>query len=190
MKRIFASKSALLGAASMIAATAAIMPAHADDYGPVPPSAVIIDEAPASTVSATEPETVAAKPVGAKKWALIVAAAGALAGLVKLMGARKVADAIAVGTVATARVAAKAATNTARAVGKTVSSPLRFLAILFGLALFALTGIGIFDVEWIGGLLSGAALTAAGVFGVLKTRRIFQPVRVKAKNRTNPETRI
>ncbi|MEX6633300.1 hypothetical protein ABFZ84_07030 [Hyphococcus sp. ECK-19] len=181
MKRLFATKSTLLAAASVIAASAVVMPAAADDYAPVAPIEVVIDEISASAAPVVDVDVADKVPLSAKKWALVMAAAGALAGLVKLIGARRVADAIASGTVKTAKVAAKAATSTAKAVGRTVSSPLRFLAVLFGLALFALTGIGIFDVEWIGGLLSGAAMTAVGMFGVVKMRNIFQPVRAKAK---------
>ena len=187
MKRLFATKSTLLAAASVIAASAVVMPAAAADYAPTAPIEVAIDEMSVSASPVLDVDISDKAPLGAKKWALVMAAAGALAGLVKLIGARRVADAIASGTVKTAKVAAKAATSTAKAVGRTVSSPLRFLAILFGLALFALTGIGIFDIEWIGGLLSGAAMTAVGMFGVAKTRKIFQPIRVKSKKQSFSE---
>ncbi|MEO1136248.1 MAG: hypothetical protein AAFW68_06505, partial [Pseudomonadota bacterium] len=141
------------------------------------PAVSAVEAAPA--VAHAVDEAAGEKAMTARKWALLAAAAGALAGLVKLIGARRVADAISEGAVKTARAAGGAANVAARAVGRTVSSPLRFLAVLFGLALFALTGAGLYDVEWILGLVSGAALAGVSLFGVLKTRKLFRPVPVK-----------
>ncbi len=172
-------KAGFLAAASVMAATAALSPAGASDIDPVATPATIAVEAPVA--HAVDHGDQDKTPVGAKKWALLAAAAGALAGLVQLIGARKVADAVTEGAVKTARVAASTASGAARAVGRTVSSPLRFLAALFGLALFALAGIGLYDVEWLGGLVSGALLAGATLFGMWKTRLAMRPARVKAK---------
>lgn len=176
--RIGKSKAALLAAASMAAATAALSPAGASDLDPAVYQPVSVTEAAAPLAHAAD-EASENKAMTPRKWALLAAAAGALAGLVKLIGARRVADAISEGAVKTVRAAGAAANTTARVVGRTVSSPLRFLAVLFGLALFALTGAGLYDVEWILGLASGAALAGAGLFGMLKTRKLFRPARVK-----------
>lgn len=175
-------KAGLLAAASVMAASAALSPAGASDLDPAAAPATIAVEAPVIANGADHADQEKAPqnaPLGAKKWALLAAAAGALAGLVKLIGARKVADAVAEGAVKTARAAATSASGAARAVGRAVSSPLRFLALLFGLALFALAGVGLYDVEWLGGLLSGAALAGASLWGMWKTRLGFRPVRVK-----------
>lgn len=178
MKSVRNTRNALLAAASALAASAALHPASASDFDGAAHAAAAyeVQAADAGAVAATQTDE---KPaIGAKKWALIVAAAGALAALVKLIGAKRVAETVTAGAVSAARATARTASGAARIVGRTVSSPLKFLAVLFGLALFALTGIGLFDVEWIGGLLSGAALAGAGVYGFLKTRRIFQPAKV------------
>lgn len=180
MKSVRKTRNALLAAASALAAGAALQPASASDFdiAATQAAAIEIEAGDAGPAAADHGEVKSV--IGGKKWVLLVAAAGALAGLVKLIGAKRVADAVSEGAVSAARVTARTASGAARAVGRTVSSPLRFLAILFGLALFALTGVGLYDVEWIGGLLSGAALMGAGLYGFLKTRRIFQPVRVRA----------
>lgn len=172
------TKAALLAAASIMAASAALSPAGAADLDPavLQPATVIEAAAPVAHAADHAGEE---KSMTARKWALLAAAAGALAGLVKLIGARRVADAISEGAVKTARAATGAASKAARAVGRAVSSPLRFLAMLFGLALFALTGAGFYDVEWIVGLVSGAALAGGGLFAMLKTKSLFQPIRVK-----------
>ena len=178
MKRFGKSEAALLDAASMIAASAALSPAGATDMDPAAYPAIVAVETPQSLAHAGD-HAGDEKPMGAKKWALIAAAVGALAGLVRLIGARRVAEIVTESAVKTARVAAGAAAGTVRVVGRTLSSPLRYLAVLFGLALFALTGVGLYDVEWIAGLVSGAAVTAAGLYGMWKTRRALVPARVR-----------
>lgn len=176
-------KAALMAAASLLAASAALAPASAGAMDPAAHPAIVSVEAPAPVAHAGD-QAVEGQPIGAKKWALLAVAAGALAGLIKLIGARRVAEAVAEGAMKTARVAASAASGAVKVVGRTFASPLRYLAVLFGLALFALTGIGLFDIEWIGGLLSGAALMGAGLYGVLKTRKALIPVRAKARARS------
>lgn len=173
-------KAGLLAAASVMAATAALSPAGASDLDPAVTAPTVAVEAPVMAHAADHADQDKA-PLSAKKWALLAAAAASLAGLVRLIGPRKVAEAVTEGAIRTARVAASTASGAARAVGRAASSPLRFLALLFGLALFALTGIGLYDVEWIGGLLSGAALAGVTLFGMWKTRLDLKPVRVKAK---------
>lgn len=178
MLKLGKGKAALLAAVSVIAASAALSPAGASDFDPAARPATIAVEAPIAHAADHADEQ---KPVSPKKWALLAVAAGALAGLVKLVGARRVAKIVTEGAVRTARVAAAGASVAVKAVGKAVSSPLRFLAVLFGLALFALTGAGLYDVEWIAGLISGAVLAGAGFYGLWKTRRVLRPAKVIAK---------
>jgi len=178
MRRFGRTKAAMLAAVSVIAASAALSPAGASDMDMAGYPAIVAVETPRNLAHAADHVT-DEKPMGVKKWALIAAAAGALAGLVKLIGARRVAEIVTESAVKTAHVAAGAASGAARAVGRAVSSPLRYLAVLFGLALFTLTGIGLYDVEWIGGLISGAAVTAFGLYGMWKTQRKLTPARAK-----------
>lgn len=181
MKSVRNTRNALLAAASALAASAVLHPAFASDFdGAAPAATYEVQAADAGAVAAAQTDE---KPaIGAKKWALVVAAAGALAALVKMIGAKRVAETVTAGAVSAARATARTASGAARIVGRTVLSPLKFLAVLFGLALFALTGIGLFDIEWIGGLLSGAALAGAGVYGFLKTRRIFEPAKARTRS--------
>ncbi len=176
----------MLAAASALAASAALAPANAAAFDTAAHPAVVEIQAVSPDLAAIghqEDKT----PIAPKKWALMAAAAGALAALVKLIGATRVAEAVTKGAVRAAKVTGKAASGTVKAVRRTISSPLRFLAVLFGLALFALTGIGLFDVEWIGGLISGAALAGAGLYGVFKTRRDSQPIEVRASRNMENE---
>jgi hypothetical protein len=179
-------RNAMLAAASAMAASAALAPAGANDFdAAAQPAVAEIQLVPVDMAATahTEDKT----PITPKKWALIAAAAGALAALVKLIGARRVAEAVTDGAVRAVRVTGKAASGVASAVGRSVASPLRFLAALFGLVLFALTGVGLFDLEWIGGLLSGAALAGAGLYGFIKTRRVLQPAKVRASRNMENE---
>ena len=173
-------KTGMLAAASVMAATAALSPAGAGDLDPAVTAPTIVAETPVMAHAADHAAD-EKTPISAKKWTLLAVAAGSLAWLVKLIGARKVAEAVTEGAVRTARAAASTASGAARVVGRTVSSPLRFLAVLFVLALFALAGVGLYDVEWLGGLLSGAALAGASLWGMWKTRLAFRPAKVKKK---------
>ncbi|WP_395074208.1 hypothetical protein [Hyphococcus sp.] len=184
-KKFGKGKAALMAAASLLAASAALSPATASTMDPAAHPAIVSVEATAPIAHAGDHAS-ENKPLSPKKWALLAVAAGALGWLIKLIGARRVADAVAEGAVKTARVAASAASGALKVVGRTFASPLRFLGVMFGLALFALTGVGLFDAEWIGGLISGAALMGAGLYGVLKTRKALIPVKTKARTRPEP----
>lgn len=172
------SRIALMAAGSLIAASAAVAPAGAADFDMAAHPATI--EAP--LVHAADHADREAGPA-VPRWALLAAAAGALAGLVKLIGARKIVRAAGKGAAITVEAAGKAA----RAVGRSFASPLRFAALMAGLSLFALTGVGLYDVEWIGGLVAGAALTGMAAYGAMKTRKALslKPVRVKSQNTVN-----
>lgn len=152
-------KSAMLAAASF-AALGAATPAGA--AAPLEP--VTIEHAapaPHADENARKADQVAGR------WLFGAAAAAALAGFVRWFGWSRLAAALRkAGDVAMAAPAAAA-----RFVGEAIKSPVRTLMIVGGLSLFALAGVGLYDVEWAAGLLTGAALTLAGVIG---TRRIGQ----------------
>ena len=181
MLKISKGKAAMMAAASVLAASAALSPAGANDFDPMAHPTTLAVEAPIAHAADHADEAAQTQKMGARKWALVAAAAAALAGLVKLIGARRVAEIVTESAVKTARAAATGASIAVKTVGRAVASPFRFLAVLFGLALFALTGAGLYDVEWIGGLISGAALAGTALYGLWKTRRSLAPAKVKAK---------
>ncbi len=181
MFNIGKGKAAMMAAVSVIAASAALSPAGASDFDAAASPATVAVEAPVAHAADHVDQAAQDQKTSPKKWALLAAAAASLAGLVRLIGARRVGEIVTESAVRTARAAATGASVAVKAVGRAVASPFRFLAVLFGLALFALTGAGLYDVEWIAGLLSGAALAGAGLFGLWKTKRALRPVRVKAK---------
>jgi len=170
----------MLAAASVLAAAAALTPAGARDFDPAAHPATYAVETQSIAHAADHADEQAA-PGAAKKWALLAAAAGVLAALVKLIGARRVAEVVSEGAVRTARAAATGAVVAVRAVGRAAASPLRTPAIIFGLGLFALAGVGLYDVEWIGGLVAGAALTGVLAWSLWKMRLALRPLRVKAR---------
>lgn len=182
MLKISKGKAAMMAAASVLAASAALAPAGASDFDPVAQPATYAVEAPLVHAADHADEAAQAQKIGARKWALIAAAAASLAGLVKLIGARRVAEIVSETAVKTARAAATGASVAVKTVGRAVASPFRFLAVLFGLALFALTGAGLYDVEWIGGLISGAALAGTALYGLWKTKRSLAPAKIKVKS--------
>jgi len=157
----------MLAATSLVSAAAALAPATASDFDPAAYPATI--EAPAvvhagDTIAQADQR---AKPAG--RAALIAVALGALGWLVKLLGPKKVLRAVE----KTAQATVKASAAAARTAGRTLRSPLRYLAWVAGLTLFALTGVGLYDVEWIGGLVAGAALAGVAAFGTIRARSLF-----------------
>lgn len=183
-------KAGLLAAVSMIAAASATgavaQPANVDHAGHP-----MIVEAQATQLLAhggDHADEVSAASTG-KKYALFAIAAGAIAGLVRLIGARRVADAVVSGTVKTAKVAGKAAIAAAGAVGRAAKKPLRLILVLFGLGVFALTGVGVYGLEWSAGLISGAGLALAATYGAWKTRLALRPARVNPARSENTDNR-
>lgn len=167
-------KAALLAATSLIAASAATAHAqnvYVDGAGHPVIEAVIAPQSPDATIlTAYHDEKGALTRAGL--WAL---AAASLAGLIKLIGPRNIARAAASGAKQAADVGAKAV----RAVGKSMASPVRFGLLLAGLSLFAMTGIGFYDVEWIGGMIAGAALTGVAGYGAMKARLALKPIKIR-----------
>jgi len=162
-------KAAFLAAASLTAASIAAAPATA--AAPTEPVAVEHILAAQSHEEERVSSILASKHLG-----FGAAALAALAGLVRLVGLRRLKTAAA----ATARAAGKAAAagaqaslEAAKSVARAASSPLRFFLALAGLGLFALTGVGFYDVEWLGGLLVGAAMASLVLIGAAKTQKAF-----------------
>lgn len=119
-----------------------------------------------------------------QKLGLLAIGAAALAGLVRLIGARKLAAAVTQGAVGAAKFTVKTGVKAAKLVGATFASPLRFAGVMAGLALFALTGIGFYDVEWIFGLMVGALLMGGSAYGVARTRKAFAFARRPTSTKT------
>ncbi len=180
MDRTRKTKIALMAAASVLAGAAALSPALASDVDQAAYPAVIEAPLPAidSGLDHGADQDKGQKSTSAGKWALLAAAAGALGGLVKLIGARKLARVAGKTVGGAAKISVAAAAGAGRVIGRTVASPLRFAGLMTGLALFSLTGLWLFDIEWMGGLIAGAAMAGIGVYGVMKTRAFFQPAKV------------
>ena len=181
MDRARKTKIALLAAASVFAGAAAAAPAHAIGDDPMA-QPTVIEAAAISTDHAGDAADQRQSPAAAK-WALLGAAAGVLAGLVKLVGARKIARVAGATASRAAKVSVEAVAGAARVTGRVFAKPARFFGLMAGLALFSLTGLWLFDLEWLGGLLAGAAL-AGGVFlSAAKMRNFFaRPNPLKSQN--------
>jgi hypothetical protein len=160
-------KTALLAAASLGAASVATADAT-PAYTPAP-----IEHAAIATTH-EEPAKPAAI-IEAKRWTL----AAALAALIAVIGPGRVMRtldrhaplaALAVRKVAAAPAAA------AKSAARALKRPLRHAILIASLGFFALTGIGLYDVEWIGGLVAGLALALIAAVGGGKFRRAFAPV--------------
>lgn len=162
------TKIAMLAASSLLSAAAALAPVHAGEFDPAAFPATV--EAPVIPDIAHSADHVEKSSVVGQRAALIAVALGALGWLVKLLGPKKVLRAVEKTAQATVKASAAAAKTAARA----VRSPLRYLALVGGLILFAMTGIGLYDIEWIGGLVAGAALSGVAVFGAMKGRKALQ----------------
>lgn len=166
-------KTALLAAASLTAATAAV--AHA---AAAPPPPVAIEHM--VTAADAAPERTA-PAISGKSAGLAALAAAALAGLARFIGLGRIKSALAVGAAAAGEAASAglAATQSAvKAVGRVIASPFRAVALFAGLAVVALAGVGLYDVEWAGGAVIGALFTAALILGVGKLRKMLVPARL------------
>ncbi|MEM9168189.1 MAG: hypothetical protein AAGC56_00925 [Pseudomonadota bacterium] len=176
-------KTALFAAAS-VGAAAAVMPddAHAADVDATIAGAAVEMTADATLAAPAQNETIP------HKWLLAALATGALAGLTRLLAGTRLGDMVAeaapkVGAAArnAAGAAVRASADAAKAVGRSVSSPLRFALAVAALGVFALVGLGVYDVEWLGGLVAGGALGVAGVVaaGRMRAAASLQAVRAR-----------
>jgi len=182
-------KLAMMTATSLLAASAALAPAHAGAIDPAAfPTTIEAPVVPNVAHAAADHGDHKASPLS-KRLGLIGLAGGILAVLIKLVGAKKVMRAVKASAGQAARVATTAAVATASAAGRVLRSPLRYMAWTAGLILFALTGVSLFDIEWIGGLVVGAGLAGIAAYSLMKTRSVLRPVRVKSRASGNMENK-
>ena len=177
MQKAMKTKKAILAASSLLAATAVLSAASASDHlyaqtgavteAPVVASSEALPAAPHADEQSGSP---------ARQWALFGVAAGALAGLIKLIGARKAAKAVAKAAGGAARTAANAAGGAVKAVGKAAGAPMKWAGIVIGLGTFILLGVGLYDIEWLAGLVAGALAALGAALGVSRLRRAWRSV--------------
>ena len=176
MKTALKKRAALLAASSMLAASASFGAAASVSALSTDPSAsAVVIEVPLEPASPAASEEAEQSSSPAGKWALAALAAGGLAWLLKVFGVRKAADSVVRVADSAARGAATATGAVVKAAGRAVRSPLRWAAGAFALGLFVLTGVGLYDIEWIAGLAVGAGLALVGAAGVRKLRRKWLP---------------
>ncbi|MFN3959390.1 MAG: hypothetical protein ACK4NP_05705 [Parvularculaceae bacterium] len=161
MVRPHALKSILLAAASLVAVNASAAP-------PTAPVAIAPIEH-AADFDQAQPEA-RAPVIAVKHWLAGGAIAAALAGLIRLFGWSRMGAALA----AAGKTAAAAPVVAVRYVGEAVKRPVRSMLLVLGLSLFALAGVGIYDVEWLAGMIAGGALAAAGFLGVRRIGRALE----------------
>ena len=172
MKIAVKKRAALLAASSILAASASFGAAASDGSSPnspLMPGTVI--EAPLASPETVAPDMSEQPAAPVVKWALAALAAGALGWLVKLIGFRKATAAVSRAAAVTARGAAAATGAAVKVAGRVVGTPFRWIIGVAGLGLFILTGVGLYDIEWIAGLVIGAGLALAGAAGLGKVRR-------------------
>jgi hypothetical protein len=138
-------KTALFAAASLTAVGG--MAGHAALAEPHPASAIVL-----STHQVAADEERAPLPPTAKTVGLAALAAAAFGFALQFLGAERVAR------LAKAAVAAPAAA--ARAIGSAIGEPVRFVLAITLLAALGFAGLGLFNLEWAGGLAVGAGFVA------------------------------
>jgi hypothetical protein len=175
-------KTALLAAASFTAAAG--VAAHA---APVPHNQPPAIEHVMTVADHGDSEKAAA-PQTARTMTLWAAAAGVLAALAGAIGFKRLAAAAkSAGPIVAkaARATVEAPVKAARYVARSVSAPIRYALAMASLALVAFTGIGVYDVEWIGGLVVGIALTMLAWAGAGRLRK-----RAVVRHSRAPQTRV
>ena len=159
------SLKAALGAG--VAATALLLGAgaHADTSDDVAKAPTyVVAEVQADVAPTPSDETVASP--AAPRLIFIGGLLAALGALLRLIGPKKVVETVSAGV----KVAASAAKGAAEATVKAVRSPFRAVAIFGGVVVFALTGIAIFDLEWIAGIATGLVGGILAAFGGARVR--------------------
>jgi len=186
----FMAKSAktgrLLAAASVVAVSVGAVslgggaPAHAA-AAPMHHEEKIV----AAADSVAPPLVQEASAVPSKAW-YAAGAAAILALLIRLIGVRRVREAIAAAGPATIKVARQTAKATAHGVAATASAarqavkgPFRRVFIFAGLSFVGLAGFGLYDIEWLGGMNAGGLLAGASLVATSNIRRRVAAVFVK-----------
>ena len=164
-------KTTLMAAASLgVAATAS---AHASD--PMQTDRAPVELVQMQTHAAIDADTTAVSPV-AKKVGLLAAAAAISALLVRIIGWRAISGAITrtgAGIKSAAETVARVPVAAAKAVARATSGPVRYAMLMASMGLTAFVGVGIYDVEWLGGLVIGAALVGLSWYGARRTAHAF-----------------
>ncbi|NNE40989.1 MAG: hypothetical protein HKN14_08730 [Marinicaulis sp.] len=184
-------KMSVMAASALVAAAGALAPASASDFDTAAYPAVV--EAPLVAHATDHADKYVAGKSGetAKRFAFVAVAAGALAGLIRVLGFKRVARVIRRYATRTVKVSANAAGGAVRVVGRVVRSPLQYLGIMAGFVLVAMTGVGLYDVEWIAGLAVGAAAMGVVAFAAMKSRLQLRPARPdKANSGAGPSDRV
>ena len=167
-------KIAMLAATSLLTTALALAPANAGVLDAAAFPATI--EAP---IVAHSSDQVDRDNTPAKRAALIAVALGALGWLVKLLSSKKMLRVVE----KTVQASLKVSADGAKSVLRVTRSPLQAFAWIAGFILFAMVGIGLYDIEWTGGLIVGCSLTGIAAFSTLRARekRLLQLVPVKRK---------
>lgn len=151
MKLGATSKSGLLATAAL-AASLAVLPALANDPAGHPTERVAAVEMIADPAFAMEDE-----PLPAGRLAGLAALIAALAAAFNWDRLGRLFNRAAPAVKAAAAAVVAAPGVAARAVGKVVAKPFRWVLAAFSLALFSLLGFGMYDVEWAAGVIAGVA---------------------------------
>lgn len=173
MTRRNSLRFALLAATALAATAPAVVHAAPATLEAVAPVEHAADEAQVSAPSKT------ARNLG------IAAIAAAL---VSLIGGRRIGNLLkraAPAAASAARAVAAAPIVAAKAVGRAAASPVRFAVIFGSLGFFALAGVGLYDVEWAGGLVAGALIATLLFGGAGRARRAFAKARRPRSDKFN-----
>ena len=163
----------VIAAAVFGALSSAAKAAQTDPVEPVDAvSATMNDEASlAWTMPAAEGDPHLLGP-DAQRFAAWAALAGLISSAVALIGANRLLNwlagagaALGKAGAAAAKAPVKAAKAAAKATSKVLKKPGRWLITVVSLTVFALTGVAFLDVQWEAGMLAGAGLSAAAIWG-------------------------
>lgn len=121
-----------------------------------------------------------------RPWHLGAFLAGGFAALVRIFGANRILNFVAAAAPSATRAAkavADAPVKAARAVAKSAAGWGRFVLAIGVIGVFALAGVGYYDVEWLGGLAAGGALAALMGHGGAMMRRglSLSPIRIRGR---------
>lgn len=170
-------KMSVMAASALVAAAGSLAPASASDFDAAAYPATV--EAPVIADAADHADKYAAgiSSETAQRFAFLAVVASVLAGLIRVVGLKRIIRGVRWNAARAAKISATAAGSAARAVGRAVRSPLRYFGMLAGLAFIAFTGVGLYEFEWIAGLAVGAAAMGVVAYGILRIRMQPRPAR-------------
>ncbi|GGD17719.1 hypothetical protein [Aquisalinus flavus] len=173
--------------------------AQADAIEPMDKASVTMDEEAslAWAMPAAEADPHLLGP-DARRYAAWAALAGLISSAVALIGANRLLNWLAgAGTAlgkagaAAAKAPVKAARAAAKATSKILKKPGRWLITVVSLTVFALTGVAFLDIQWEAGMLAGAGLSAAAIWGWTKSGdaigRALAPLRGMGAKQAEPD---